>query len=116
MRLQHQWWSVLVAAVLGGLVGVTAVAAAGAQFLPRSRRPRGGPEVYPDTACQWLHRLFDPPQCARWRHQRRDIGLGRVRNRLRRRPWRGVLRAPESQGAHGGGGVSSGQHPARLMP
>jgi branched-chain amino acid transport system substrate-binding protein len=34
MRLQHQWWSGLAAAVLGGLVGVTAVAAAGAQFLP----------------------------------------------------------------------------------
>ncbi len=34
MRLQQQWWSMLVAAVLGGLVGVTAVAAAGEQFLP----------------------------------------------------------------------------------
>src|SRR5262245_59015209 len=34
MRVQHQWWSVLVAAVLGGLVVVTEVAAAGAQFLP----------------------------------------------------------------------------------
>ena len=34
MRLKHQWWSMLVAAVLGGLVGVTAVAAAGTQFLP----------------------------------------------------------------------------------
>ena len=34
MRWQHQWWSGLVAAVLLGLVGVTAVAAAGAQFLP----------------------------------------------------------------------------------
>jgi len=34
MRLQYQWWSVLVAAMLGGLVSVTAVAAAGAQFLP----------------------------------------------------------------------------------
>jgi branched-chain amino acid transport system substrate-binding protein len=34
MRLQQQWWSVLIAAVLGGLVGVTAVAAAGEQFLP----------------------------------------------------------------------------------
>jgi branched-chain amino acid transport system substrate-binding protein len=33
MRLKHQWWSVLVAAVLSGLVGVTAVAA-GEQFLP----------------------------------------------------------------------------------
>jgi branched-chain amino acid transport system substrate-binding protein len=34
MRLQHQWGSGLVAAVLGGLVGMTAGAAAGAQFLP----------------------------------------------------------------------------------
>ena len=33
MRLQRQWWSMLVAAVLGGLVGVTTVAA-GEQFLP----------------------------------------------------------------------------------
>jgi branched-chain amino acid transport system substrate-binding protein len=33
MRLKHQWWSELVAVVLGGLVSVTAVAA-GAQFLP----------------------------------------------------------------------------------
>ena len=42
MCVQHQWWSVLVAVMLGGLVGVTAVAAAGAQFLPDARRPRGG--------------------------------------------------------------------------
>ena len=34
MRLQHPWWSVLVAAVLLGRVGVTTVAAADAQFLP----------------------------------------------------------------------------------
>ena len=34
MRLKHQWWSGLVAAVLGGLVGVTTVVAAGEQFLP----------------------------------------------------------------------------------
>jgi branched-chain amino acid transport system substrate-binding protein len=34
MRLTHQWWSGLVATVLGGLVGVPVVAAAGAQFLP----------------------------------------------------------------------------------
>jgi branched-chain amino acid transport system substrate-binding protein len=33
MCVQHQWWSVLVATVLGGLVSVTAVAAS-AQFLP----------------------------------------------------------------------------------
>src|SRR6266516_2352566 len=34
MRLTHPWWRGLIAAVLGGLVSVTAVAAAGAQFLP----------------------------------------------------------------------------------
>ena len=34
MRLKHQWWSGLVAAVLVGLVSVTIVAAAGEQFLP----------------------------------------------------------------------------------
>ena len=33
MRLKHQWWSGLVAAVLVGLVGVTAVGA-GEQFIP----------------------------------------------------------------------------------
>ena len=34
MRWQQLWWNGLVAAVLSGLVDVTAVAAAGAQFLP----------------------------------------------------------------------------------
>jgi branched-chain amino acid transport system substrate-binding protein len=34
MRLKQPWWSVLVAVVLGGLVGLPAVAAAGAQFIP----------------------------------------------------------------------------------
>jgi branched-chain amino acid transport system substrate-binding protein len=34
MCLKHQWWSGLVAVVLGWLVGVTAAAAAGTQFLP----------------------------------------------------------------------------------
>ena len=34
MQLKEPWWSGLVAAVLLGLVGATAVAAAGAQFLP----------------------------------------------------------------------------------
>ena len=34
MHLQHQWWSVLVAAVLVGLVGITLAGAAGEQFLP----------------------------------------------------------------------------------
>src|SRR5262245_11344748 len=34
MRVQHQWWSGLIATVLGGLVGVAVVAAADAQFLP----------------------------------------------------------------------------------
>jgi hypothetical protein len=34
MRVQRQWWHGLVVAGLSGLVGVTAVTAAGAQFLP----------------------------------------------------------------------------------
>jgi branched-chain amino acid transport system substrate-binding protein len=34
MRLKQPWWSMLMAAGLGGLVGVTAVGAAGEQFLP----------------------------------------------------------------------------------
>jgi branched-chain amino acid transport system substrate-binding protein len=42
MRLQDQWWSVLGAAVLGGLVSVTAVAAADAQFLPVLSIREGG--------------------------------------------------------------------------
>jgi hypothetical protein len=33
MRLKQPWWSVLVAAMLGGLMGVTTVAAAGEQLL-----------------------------------------------------------------------------------
>jgi branched-chain amino acid transport system substrate-binding protein len=42
MRLQRLWWSVLVAAVLGGLMGGTAAAAAGAQFLPVLGTREGG--------------------------------------------------------------------------
>ena len=42
------------AAVLGGLVGATAVAAAGAGF-PRAQRARGGTEGCPDTARRWLY-------------------------------------------------------------
>jgi branched-chain amino acid transport system substrate-binding protein len=34
MRRQRLWWSVLVAAVLGGLIGMTVMAAAGEQFIP----------------------------------------------------------------------------------
>lgn len=39
MRWQHQWWSVLVAAVPGGLVGVTA---GGEPFLPVLGAREGG--------------------------------------------------------------------------
>ena len=62
MCVQHQWWSVLVAVMLGGLVGVTAVAAAGAQFLPVLGAREGGAAVYDDPAGRWLHRLFDPAE------------------------------------------------------
>jgi branched-chain amino acid transport system substrate-binding protein len=42
MRGAPQWWSGLVAAVLGGLVGATVVAAAGEQFLPLLVTREGG--------------------------------------------------------------------------
>jgi hypothetical protein len=41
--------------------------------------------------------LHQAHQCPRWRHQRRQDHLRRVRNRLRHRQGRGVLRAPEGQ-------------------
>jgi hypothetical protein len=41
MRPKYQCWSVLMAAVLVGLVGVTAVAAGGEQFLPVLSAPEG---------------------------------------------------------------------------
>ena len=50
MRVQQQWWSVFVAAVLVGLVGVTAVAAAGAQFLPILGVREGAGRLTQDTA------------------------------------------------------------------
>ena len=116
MRLQRRWWSVLVAAVLGGLVGVTAVAAAGAQFLPvlgaREGAQRFGQIPIANGFIDYVTLLNE-----------RDggingvpIGLGRVRDRLRRPPRHRVLRAPESQGGHGSGGVSAGQYPARQCP
>ena len=42
MHLKRQWWSGLVAVVLSGLVGVTAVVAAGEQFLPVLSVREGG--------------------------------------------------------------------------
>ena len=62
MRLKHQWWSGLVAAMLGGLVGVTVVAAAGEQFLPVLSSREGALRFVGIPHGQWLHRLFDPPQ------------------------------------------------------
>ena len=116
MRLKHQWWSVLVAAVLSGLVGVTAVAAAGEQFLPVLGVREGGQRFVAipraDGFIAYLTLLNARDGGINGVH----LGLGRVRNRLRRRPRRGVLRAPESQGAHGGGGGSAARHPDRLCP
>src|SRR5262245_36764140 len=51
-----------------------------------ARRPRGGLEVDADTAFRWCYRLLDPAQRARWRPQRHQVSLGRVRNRLRCSP------------------------------
>jgi hypothetical protein len=48
MRWQQPWWSVLVAPVLVGMVGVTVVLAAGEQFIPILGVREGGPVVYDD--------------------------------------------------------------------
>jgi branched-chain amino acid transport system substrate-binding protein len=42
MRVQHQWWQGLLAAVLSGLVGMTAVAGVDTQFLPILSVREGG--------------------------------------------------------------------------
>src|SRR2546425_9928147 len=44
MHLQRQWWSGLVAAMLGGLVGGTAGAAGGGERCSPAGVRRGGPE------------------------------------------------------------------------
>ena len=116
MRVQQQWWSVLVAAVLGGLVGVTAVAAAGEQFIPILGAREGA------------MRSLQIPQANGFIDyvtllNARDGGINGVplvweecETVFDVDPRRGVLRAPESQGAHGGSGVFAGQHPARQCP
>ena len=45
MRLQHQWWSVLVAAVLSRAGGRDGGGSGGRTVSSRARRARGGPEV-----------------------------------------------------------------------
>ena len=99
-----------------GLVGVTVVAAAGEQFLPVLSTREGALRFVgiprANGYIDYLTLLNERDGGINGVH----IGLGRVRNRLRRRPRCGVLRAPESQGAHGGGGVSSAGHAMSSMP
>ena len=108
MRLQHQWWSGLVAAVLGGLVSVTAVAAAGEQFLPvlsvREGAMRAQQIPLANGFIDYVTLL-----------NTRDGGINGVtlvweecETVYDGPPRHRVLRAPERQGAHGGGGVSAG--------
>ena len=103
MRIQHRWWSGLVAAMLGGLVGVTAVAA-GEQFLPVLSTREGALRA---VLAPFANGFIDYVTLL----NKRDggihgvpLGLGRVRNRLGRSPRHRMLRAPESQGAHGASG------------
>jgi len=115
MHLKHQWWSVLVAAVLSGLVGVTAVVA-GEQFLPVLGVREGGqrfiyiPRV--DGYIAYLTLLNE-----------RDGGINGVTLVWEEceTVWdvtRGVecYERLKAKGPHGGGGVSAGQHAARLCP
>ena len=114
MRLKHQWWSGLMAAVLGGLVSVTAVVA-GEQFIPVLGVREGAAR---STVIPITNGFIDYLTLLNERdggHQRRDTGLGRVRNRPRRHPRCRVLRAPENQGPRGGG-VSAEQHHSRQCP
>ena len=101
MRLQRQWWSRLVAAVLLGLVGVTTVAAAGEQFLPILSVREGALRFIQipraDGIIAYLTLL-----------NARDGGINGVplvweecETDCGRRPRRGMLRAPESQGVTG---------------
>jgi hypothetical protein len=64
MRVQQQWWIGLVAVVLIGLVGVTAVAA-GEQFLPVLSLREGTQRFLGIPLANGLHRLCDAPQRAR---------------------------------------------------
>ena len=115
MRLQQRWWSVLVAAVLGRAGGRDGGGSSGGTVSPRAQHARGGHEVWPDPDGQWLHRLCDPPQCARWRHQRRALGLGRVRDRLRRPRGMECYERLKAKGPTGAA-VFAVQHSARLCP
>ena len=108
--------SVLVAAVLGGLVGVTAVAAAGEQFLPVLSMREGAMRA---LRIPLANGFIDYVTLL----NERDGGINGVKL-----VWeecetvydvdRGVecYERLKRQGAHGGGGVSAGQHPARLCP
>jgi hypothetical protein len=58
----------LVAAVLGGLMSMTVVAAAGEQFIPLLVVREGPMRFSNIPRAVWLHRLFDPAQRARWRY------------------------------------------------
>ena len=116
MRIQRRWWSGLVAAMLGGLAGVTAVAAAGEQFLPVLSTREGALRF---QLIPMANGFIDYVTLL----NERDGGINGVKLVWEEcetvydvDPRRGVLRAPERQGAHGSGGVSAVQHPAHLCP
>ena len=82
MHLKRQWWSGLVAVVLCGLVGVTAVAAAGEQFLPVLGAREGGQRF---VAIPHANGYIDYLTLLNARDGGINgvtLGLGRVRNRL----------------------------------
>ena len=82
MHLKRQWWSGLVAVVLVGLVGVTAVAAAGAQFLPVLGAREGGQRFVAIPRADGFIAYLTLLNARDGGINGVTLGLGRVRNRL----------------------------------
>ena len=89
---------VLAAAALSGAALATPAAAQNEQFVPILSYRTGAYAVNGVPYRQRRVRLLQPGQRARRRHQRRQAPRRGVRDRLRHRQGRGVLRAPQGQG------------------
>ena len=89
---------VLAAAVLSGAALATPAAAQNEQFVPILSYRTGAYAVNGVPYANGVVGLLQPGQRARRRHQRRQAPGRGMRDRLRHRQGRGVLRAPEGQG------------------
>ena len=90
----------IAAAIAAGALTAPA-AAQNEQFIPILSYRTGAYAVNGVPYANGVVGLLQPHQRARRRHQRRQAHLRGVRDRLRHRQGRGVLRAPQGQGADG---------------